>query len=310
MFTMMEKVMDRKTDVNENENSCPECYSHNIVCQEPYTICMKCHANLGTYIDYRPDWRNDPNGDDMSRCNIARNELLPESSLSTCITVGKNATRVAHELKRTMIWNSIPHSERSMKTKIDEIAYVCHMNNIPDAIVEYAQEIYHKLIRELEKRNMTRKRGNNDKGLKGAAVFVSFQDQGKPKTYKEIADVFEIEAKYVANGIVIYNDLIRPDRASNITQYTDYIDEFCDSLNLQVEHRNRVAYVAEKANKLGILETNTPTSMVAGCISYVATEFGLPIRSTDIAERCSVSVPTINKVCDKLFKRSIDLLDI
>ena len=73
------------------------------------------------------------------------------------------------------------------------------------------------------------------------------------------------------------------------------------------EHKTRVANVADKADELGILETNTPASMVAGCIYYVVTEYGLSVKPAEIAARCNISVPTILKVSEKLFKRSVDL---
>lgn len=314
MFAMMEQALGVNQKYIEDDMSisvqqrCPECNSTNIVCHDPYNICMDCKTNLGTDIDYRPDWRNDANGEDQNRCNIARNEMFPESSMSTCIGMRGGYSKIGQELKRTLTWNSVPHSERSMRNKIEDIARVCRLNNIPDAIMEYAQENYHKLRMELEKLNMTRKRGNNDRGLKAAAVFISFQDNHKPKTYQEIAKIFEIDSRYVSAGIEMFNKLIRQHDVQDI-KYSDYIDEFCDSLNMTAEHKIRVAFVADKAEELGILESNIPTSMVAGCISYVVAEFGLNIKANDIEERCNVSVATINKVCEKLNRRSVDLLD-
>lgn len=306
MRQIMEKAINPNTPSIEYDNICTECGSDNIGCGDNYNICLDCKANLGNDIDYRADWRNESNGEDMSRCNIARNELLPESSMSTCIGSSKNS-KLTQELKRSLIWNSVPHGERSMRNKIEEIAIVCRQHGIPHVIVEYAQENYHKVIKKLESHGRTRKRGNNDKGLKAAVLFISFQDSHKPKTYQEVAKYFDIDPRHVSAGINLFNELVRP-RCSKITKYSDYIDEFCDSLNMTDDHKNRVAEVADKADKLGILENNIPTSMIAGCISYVIAEFGLPIKSSDIRDRCNVSIPTINKVCEKLNKRSVDLL--
>ena len=109
----------------------------------------------------------------------------------------------------------------------------------------------------------------------------------------------------MSDGINLFHSLLRPN--AKVSVYTDFIEEFCDSLNMIQEHKTRVAYVADKADSLGILETNTPASMVAGCIYYVVTEFGLSVKPVEIAVRCNVSVPTILKVSEKLFKRSLDL---
>lgn len=315
MFEMMRQAMGKTQKLEEQidiDDSllCPECGGTNIAVKEPYNInvCLDCKKTIGTNLDFRPDWRNDPNGGDVSRCNIPRNELLPESSMSTCIG-GKNIGKLTQDLGRALIWNSVPHSERSMRTKIEDICHVCRQHGIPDSIIEYAQENYHNIIRKLEEEKMRRKRANNDKGLKAAALFISFQDNHKPKTYQEVADIFGIETRYVSAGLTLFNKLLRQQKI-RVTKYADYIDEYCDSLNMSPEHKARVADVVDKVEKLGILENNIDTSVVAGCICYVAAEFCLNIKPAQIQKRCNVSVPTINKVCDKLTRRSVDLIDI
>jgi len=309
LFNMMEQTLARPRPplhIATADVACPECSSSDIYIHGSDSICVSCGTNLGSEMDYRPDWRNDNGtGDDMSRCNLPRSVMLPESSLSTCVRVDYKANKTAYDMKRTMIWNSIPHHERAMKSKIDDISCVCRMHNIPDIIMEYAQETYHSIIKALEERNDIRRRGKNDKGLQAAALFISYKDQHKPKTYKEIAQIFGIESKYVSDGINIFHDLLRP--KDKVSVYTDFIEEFCDSLNMITDHKSRVAHVANRAEYLGILETNTPASMVAGCIYYVITEYGLPVKPAEISARCNVSVPTILKVSEKLFKRSLDL---
>lgn len=309
MFAVMEKALGSNQPISTTEEErCPNCNSLNFGQQDGDTICMDCGTNLGPDIDHGPEWRNDKNtGEDMSRCNLARNELLPESSMSTCIALGRNAPKVHYDLQRTMTWNGVPHHERSMRNKMDEISYVCHNNNIPESIIEYAQHQYFKIVKALEKNNMKRKRGKNDAGMRAAALYIAYKDDHKPRTYKEIAKLFGIESKYVSEGLSLFSDLVRPEGQATI--YSDYIDEFCRSLNLGPEISDRVATIADKADALGILENNAPTSIVAGCIYYVTVEHALQLKVSDVAATCNVSTPTINKVCGKLFNRTIDLID-
>lgn len=289
-------------------DACPHCSSDYLVQKDLDTVCMDCGANLGSSIDHGPEWRNDKTtGEDLSRCNLTRNEMLPESSLSTCVLLGPNATKAQYDLQRTMTWNGVPHHERSLRVKMDDISHICKINDIPDGIVEYAQHQYFKLLGELEKNNVTRKRGKNDAGMKAAALFFSLQDDGKPRTYKEIAKLFGIEPKYASEGINMFNEYVRPN--GKVTIYSDYIDEFCRNMNLSKVICDRVTNIADKADQLGILENNTPTSIVAGCIYYVSVEYALSIKPGDIANSCNVSAPTINKVCNKLFSRAVDLVD-
>ncbi len=314
IFSLMGKAFGIKPSVEQRIetdyilDSCPACGSENIGCQDLCNVCLECGTNLGSDIDHKPEWRNDTNtGEDLSRCNLARNDMLPESSYSTCVMLKHNATKAQYDLQRTMIWSGVPYNERAMKNKMDDISYICKKHDIPEAIIECAHKSYYEVIQKLEEQKHKRKRGNNDTGLRAAAVFLAFQDDGKPRTYKEIAKLFDIESKYVSEGINMLEDLVRVN--GKVSIYSDYIDEFCSSLDLNMEMRNRVANIADKADKLGILENNTPTSIVAGCINYVAVEMALPIRPADIASRCKVSPPTINKVCNKLFRRALDLAD-
>lgn len=314
LFDQMKKDMRPNNlpsiDIEDNLQ-CPECESYNIAINEPYTICMDCKCTIGTSIDYRPEWYGN-NGEDNSRCNMPRNELLPESSMSTCISVsGKSKnSKLVYNLQKSLMWNSIPHKERSLRTKMEEISEVCHQYSIPEVIVEYAQEKYSSIINKFEQKGQPRKRANNDKGLQAAALFLSFQHNHKPKTYQEIAKFFCIEPRYVSKGLNEFQKLMRTETYVINPANDDYIDEYCNSLNMLPEHKLRVADVVDRVRKLGILENNIDTSMIAGCISYVVTEFGLPIRPVDIQERCNVSVPTINKVCEKLNLRSVDLIDL
>lgn len=313
MFTLMQKAMSSARSQDDdrekfNEERCPHCNSNYLAQKELDVVCMDCGANLGADIDHGPEWRNDKNtGEDLSRCNLTRNEMLPESSLSTCVLIGPNASKAQYDLQRTMTWHSIPHHERSLRVKMDDISHICHVNQIPDGIIEYAQHQYFKLLKALEDNNVTRKRGKNDAGMKAAALFFALQDDGKPRTYKEIAKLFNIEPKYASEGINMFNEYVRPN--GKVTIYSDYIDEFCSNMALSREVADRVTNIADRADKLGILENNTPTSIVAGCIYYVVVEYALSIKPSDIADSCGVSAPTINKVCHKLFNRAMDLGD-
>jgi len=305
MIDSIEEPVKSRDDKNELE--CPVCHAFAVQVQMSDEICISCKSNLGSMIDYKPEWRNEVTGDDMSRCNLAKNPLLPESSYCTTISYGFKPNKALYELQRSLIWTSIPYHERSMKMKMDEIGAVCRLKDIPLAIIEYTQGLYHTLITALESNELKRKRGKNDTGLRAAALFIAFHDDGKPRTYKEIASIFGIEPKYVSDGIKLFSELIKTPQ--KITIYNDFISEFCANLNISEEIKTRILFVADKAEALGLLENHAPTSIIAGCIFYVGIEYALPLKLTEIEEMCGVSGPTITKICDKLFKRTMDLYD-
>jgi transcription initiation factor TFIIB len=313
MFALMKNTIqdtmrhpkNKPHDDDMEELECPACGEYAIGIQISDEICTSCKSNLGSMIDHKPEWRNDAMGDDMSRCNLAKNPMLPESSYSTTISFSK-LNKALYELQRSLVWTSIPYHERSMKMKMDEIGITCRAKDIPLAIIEYTQTLYFNIITALETNGLKRKRGKNDMGLRGASLFMAFHEDGKPRTYKEIAGVFEIEPKYVSDGLKLFSELLKAS-APKVTLYNDYIEEFCLNLNLTEEITLRIRFIADKAETLGILENHAPTSVVAGCIYYVSIEYALPLALSEIEDICGVSGPTISKICDKLFKRTIDL---
>lgn len=296
-----------QADLSQPVTRCPSCHSTDFFKDNGDMICERCNTNIGADIDFKPEWRNDITGDDMSRCNLPRNDMLPESSMSTCMALRPGASQAQYELRRALIWDSVNHRERNMKTRIDDIAYICKDTDIPEVIMERAQKLYFDFIGEVKKQQLKNKRGDNDIGLKGAAIYLALVEVGRPRTYKEIAKLVGVDASYVSDGIDMFELITKIE--SHTANYSDYIEVFCENLDLSDEIKERVLTVANKANDLGILENNSLTSMIAGCISYVAEEMALPLRPTDIAACCEVSAPTINKVCAKLCRRAMDLLE-
>ena len=136
MFTIMKNtiqattIQTKKTDPDMEELECPVCGEYTVGIQIADEICTSCKSNLGSMIDHKPEWRNDVMGDDMSRCNLAKNPMLPESSYSTTISYSK-LNKALYELQRSLVWTSIPYHERSMKMKMDEIAITCRAKDIP-----------------------------------------------------------------------------------------------------------------------------------------------------------------------------------
>lgn len=296
-FKKMEKLLKKPKSVHTDIFCCPDCQSSDIATIDKINVCMGCKKTLDSdHIS------QDSGYSDHMRCNMPINHLLPLSSLCTSIIGSK--TCFTNDLKRTMTWNSAPQKERSMRTNLEFIEDICREHRVPTAIIEHAQELYHDIIKDIVREDTKRMRSGNDKGIKAAALYISFMKHKKPKTYQEVASIFGIKTRYVSVGIRVFKDR---DKLVKET-HNDYIKEFAESLNMDREYIIRVYEVVEKVKSLSLLENSIDTSMIAGCIYYVSTENNLGINLRDINERCGVSVPTITKICDKLNKRSLELI--
>ena len=271
--------------------------------------CTNCGANFGCSLDHSAEWRYLQNGEDQSRCGLTTNTLFPESSFATNVAYAYRRSRVYSDIARTMSWISMPYHERSLKNKCDNISHVCSQAGISEALVEYCQQIYSEVLKEYEARpDFKSRRGDKNQGLQAATLFYCLQEESIPKTHKEIARIFHIDTKYVSEGISIFSELMADKYKIKFSKHSDYVETFCTKLKLDESIQKRVLQVADIATSLGLLDSNSVTSGVSGCIYYVAIETALAsIKKRDIAKCCDVSIPTITKVCEKLLKHNAQL---
>lgn len=304
-----EDILD-KFEINTKEipeplHQCIECKGC-ILSLKGVDTCDSCGIIYGNSLDGKPEWRNDnEKGEDKTRCGMPSNNMMPVSSNSAVIH-GPMNKQIYKALQRAFLWNAKPYSERALEDRFNNMYRKCKKHSVSDAIIEYAQTIYYDAINELlDTETCKTKRGHNNEGLQAAAVYQAFQDDGRPKTYKEIAIIFDIDSLYVSNGIKIFRGLMNKTQKCSYeiksSCYLDYIMKYSDILYLCEEDRVEVIRVANLANDLKLLDNNTPVAVVAGCIYYVIIISGEDIISKGAIERaCKVSIPTINKVSEKL----------
>lgn len=312
MFTLMSQAMGQSLiptiDYESDDfEQCPKCDSTDIVHDHDTYVCQNCGTDAGGFIDFRPEWSNDPQGEDRSRCGMPINKMFMESSYGTGIALSGYASPAYRNIQRMVIYNSMPAAERSLKDRLENIQLNCRDAGIKQAVIDYAQQLYYKIFQKYENdKELKSKRGKNNEGLQAAALFFAFQEAKIHKTYREIAAIFRINTKYLSDGIKLFNSLVN-NNSLKITVYSEFIMEFCKKLGLNEDIQSRAIDIADKAVSLGILENNIQTSISAGCIYYVIVEQALPIKKNTVALKCDVSGPTITKVYDKLSPRSRDL---
>ena len=274
------------------------------------TSCANCGIDMNA-IDYTQEWRNDADGEDQTRCGKAIDKHMIQYSLSTGIQMGMGArnTKLYKDIQRAVIWNSIPTGERALKERFENIETKCSLNDIDNATIEQVKDLYYEINEKMENLKIKRKRSFNNEGIQAAALLYVYKMRGKPRTVKEVSKIFGIESKYASAGVKIFSTLMGDTYNVNISKYDDFIDRFCDKLNLQRHVKTRVEEIANKANKLGILESNAPISVVAGCIYFVLTEAAISsINKSQVAKVCGVSSQTVDQVCKKLFDNTLKLM--
>ena len=88
---------------------------------------------------------------------------------------------------------------------------------------------------------------------------------------------------------------------------TDFIDRFCNKLNLKENDIKSIKKIEININRYNIISEVRPDSISAGCILLYCKLNDINITKKDISEICRISEVTINK-CYKKMEKNLDLL--
>ena len=110
------------------------------------------------------------------------------------------------KVKRYTEWQSMPYKEKSQYDEFQIITTMANNAGIPKMIIDDAI-IYHKKISEYE----LTFRGDNRDGILAASIYISCRINNFPRTAKEIANIFHLDAtsatKGCKNALAIINNL-------------------------------------------------------------------------------------------------------
>ena len=208
------------------------------------------------------------------------------------------------KIKRYTEWQSMPYKEKSQYDDFQTITNMAQNAGIPKMIIDDAIR-YHKKISEYE----ISFRGDNREGILAASIYISCRINNFPRTAKEIANIFHLDAtsatKGCKNALTIINnlekDVVNKDKTTFCKTKPDaFIDRFCSRLNINNELTKLCHFISMKIEKENIMPENTPHSIAAGVIYFIAEICKLNISKKEVKEISEISEVTINKCFKKL----------
>lgn len=241
---------------------------------------------------------------DPTRCGLPIDELLPESSFG-CEIVSRG--RVPYKMHKTMRYSEWQFNNYREKSHYEDFQHITHMAlnaGIKRMIIDDALK-FHKRISEYE----VTFRGENRDGLLAASIYVSCRVNNFPRTPKEIARIFSLDAKSATKGCKnaqrIINKLEEGLTRVEKTQFTvttpqAFIERYCSKLNVDLEVTRLAQFMSLKVQSQTVMPENTPQSIAAGIVYYAANSAGLPITKRDVRGVSDISEVTINKCFRKL----------
>ena len=272
-------------------------------------VCRKCSQLITNIID-GPEWRfygGEGKGGNPSRCGMAVNPLLPQSSLGSSMS-GYAKNHAMKKIGQYQMWNSMPYGERSLYKVFVEIDTKCQKGGFPKIIPQTAKSLY-RILSETKV-----SRGANRVGVIAACVYNACKECGVPRSPNEISQMFDIESKVMTKGCKNYTEIMRMSKGNKnrITDLKsinldDFIERFAYNLKFTETEIQIIMRLSSVSQDLGLISDNTPASMAAGCIYLFSKYSQKSITKKEISDVCKISEVTINK-CMKKLESNTDMI--
>ena len=303
------KPLECVYSMNKQRDTCDQCGSSVRIMENGYVTCTntKCAIIYKDVLDHTAEWRyygsNDNNGSDPTRCGMPINPLLEQSSYGCKIMCHNKASYEMKKIRRYTEWQSMPYKEKAHYDEFQHIKIMANNSGIPKIIIDDAL-IYHKKISEQK----TFRALNRD-GIIAASIYISCRINNFPRTAKEIAVIFRLDTtsatKGCKNAVTILNKLEKDMETNNKTVLCNtkpiaFIQRYCSKLNINTELTKLGEFIAMMIDKYHLIPENTPHSVAAGIVYFIAQMCKLNINKHEIRAVSEISEVTINKCFKKL----------
>ena len=292
-----------------NREICDLCKSNVLYGENGYLTCRnsKCGIIYKDQLDLSAEWRyygaDDSHNSDPTRCGMPINPLLKESSYGCKVICNSSSTYEMRKIRRYTEWQSMPYKEKSQYDEFQRITRISGEAGISKIIVNDALR-YHKRLSE-----MKTFRGENRDGIIAASIYVASRINNYPRTAKEIASIFHLDntaaTRGCKNAVHLVNESEKNCENNDKTHFYQtkpiaFIERYCSRLNINQDLTKMCKFVALCIQDNNLVPENTPHSVAAGIIYFIAISFNLNINKHDVNKVSEISEVTINKCYKKL----------
>lgn len=321
------EAFDNETVINEDtdlicmyerqklapRDKCSLCSSRLSMGADRFLICenKKCGVMYKDTLDESAEWRyygaEDSGSKDPTRCGMPINPLLKKSSYGCKVVCNSKSTYEMRKIRRYTEWQSMPYEEKTQYDEFEWIKAMARQSGIAKIIVDEAMR-QHKKISQ-----MKTFRGFNRDGIIAASVYIACRIHNYPRTAKEIATIFHLDNTSATKGCKNAGQILNNIESDmNRTRYCEtkpenFIERFCSKLNINKELTKVCMFVAHKIEENNYIPENTPISVAAGIVYFVAQNCNLNISKKKVNMCSEISEVTINK-CNKKLEKMKDKL--
>jgi transcription initiation factor TFIIB len=301
----VELVYDRTDEYHDNLCSCGESMR---TLENGFEACSdaSCGKMKTAILDSSPEWRyysGSDGGSDPTRCGMPINPLLHESSFGCRVACGWGTTYEMRKVRRYTEWQAMPYKEKARYDEFERIRAHAAASGIPKIAVDSAYR-YHTSIS-----GQRTFRGCNRDGIIAASIYIACRVNKFPRTAKEIAVIFNLDAPSATRGcknaLTILNSLERDQDNSSKSKFEktspeDFVDRYSSKLSMSPNLVRLASFIAMKVQTDNMIPENTPHAVAAGIVYFVAVLAQAAVSKRDVSLASDISEVTINKCYKKL----------
>jgi transcription initiation factor TFIIB len=297
---------------------CERCQTSLAFSDEGFLTCTnnKCGIIYKDLLDHSPEWRyygaDDNQHSDPTRCGMPINPLLEESSFGCKVLCMGKSSYEMRKVRRYTEWQSMPYKEKKQYEDFQRITIYAQNAGISKKIIDDAI-VYHKKISEYDQTF----RGDNMDGLMAASIYLACRTNNYMRTAKELATIFCLDITNATLGCknaqtilnILEKDMDNKDKTMLYNpKPEDFIERYCSKLNINIELTKLCQFIAMKIQKKNLMPENTPNSIAAGIVYFIAQFCKLNVSKREVNKISEISEVTINKCYKKLEKMIEELV--
>jgi len=294
IWKQLEELKPKENEVKPVSTSiCRECGGVKVITREGLPTCSACGIVDSYFVDDSAEWTSgitdDGKVNDPSRCGNpnANPELFSQNwGKGTIISTQHSSTYENKRMAKINFHMSMNHKDRSLFHAYRDIDEACH--TLQDSVLKDAKILYRKFNNEKLTRGAVRL------GIKANCVLYACRLAQTPRTTKEIADMFGIQSKDISRTTDIFKEnILGATKKNYVTKSFDVMQRLLNAFEITREERLKCVKMCSSTEDCVALMSKTPNS-VASAIIYIV--IGNRVTKSEMCDKCSVSIPTLNKI--------------
>ena len=304
IWSELDQLLPKKTEEKPvNRNFCRECSGVKVISPEGLPTCSECGLVEDNFVDDTAEWTSGVTDDgrvnDPARCGIPNSnpELFSQNwGKGTIISTQNSSTYENKRMAKINFHMSMNHKDRSLFHAYRDMDEACH--TLPESVLKDAKMMY----RKFNDGKLTR--GAVRLGIKANCVLYACRLSNVSRTTKEISEMFGIQPKDISRTTQIFKDTIMGITEKNyVTKAHDVMQRLLNSFEITRDQRLRCNKMCNATDDCVELMSKTPNS-IASAIIYIVLSPG--VTKAQVCEKCSVSVPTLNKI-ENIVKKHLEV---